>query len=71
MEGVVKEDHEFFSRQFMRKRVAGDDDYRRSVGVNARKDIRIATGDATECGRKFDAVMAAKGNSVATRRGRP
>jgi hypothetical protein len=39
----------------MHKRVAGNDDYRRSVGVSARKDIRIAIGDARQCRRKFDA----------------
>jgi hypothetical protein len=55
MERVVKKDYELFSWQFMSERVAADDNNRRSVGVSARIDIRVATGDAKERRRKFDA----------------
>jgi hypothetical protein len=71
MEGVVKEDHEFFSRKLMRKRVADNDDYGPSVRVNARKDVRIATGDARERRRKFDADDRGKAKFRGDKKGPP
>ena len=71
MEGVVKEDHEFFSWQLMRKRVADKDDYGRSVRVHPRKHIRIATGDASECRRKFDADDRGKAKFRGDKKGPP